>query len=111
MPADDQLSFSGPYTVTETTCTDHATLEPYFPWYDKSTGEAVVSWVWTDAETLDAWFADESETDFGVRAAWYMYDMSAVYYPDALYASYSESYTDSGGAFAIVYEVEVSFSE
>jgi hypothetical protein len=105
-----RVSFSGPYTLAETTCTNHASIASMFPWYDEDTGEAVVSFVFTDGgATVDEWFADETEYQQGVRAEWWMYDMAAVYYPDALYAEHSESYSDPDGYFIVTYEVAMTF--
>ncbi|MDP2306069.1 MAG: hypothetical protein Q8P18_08575 [Pseudomonadota bacterium] len=104
-----RVTFFGAYT-RESTCDNHASLESFFPWYDRVTGEAYVSFVFTDSGTvLDEWFADDAEMSRGERAGWWMFDMAEPYDPELAYARYSEIYAESDGSFAVTYEVEVTF--
>lgn len=86
-------------------------LDSAQPWYDQSTGTALATFEFdsTLTQLLD-WFADPTETERYVRAEWYMYDMYADYDASAEYVHYTESYTDSGGQFAVFYEVNITFN-
>lgn len=104
----NRVTFDGPYTQTSNTC--DATFDSVQPWYDQSTGTALVSFEFDSnlTQMLD-WFADPTETERYIRAEWYMYDMYADYDDSARFTHYTETYNDPGGQFSVFYEMDVSF--
>jgi hypothetical protein len=107
---DTRVTFSGPYAMTDTTCTDHATLEPYFPWAPAD-GEALSSFVFSsDMSTLDVWFADDTEDERYARAEWYVYDMFEPYDDADQFVRYSEVASSDDGTITTVFQLEITFN-